>query len=270
MHEVDITEFTVEELIDFMVSEEFQQLDELSKQTLGRYINKAATSRGWYGMDVGSSADDSKSRADSLKMMKKRSKGIATAVSKLTKEEKDSYQLPNRNQPKLVNESMAEGHDTIHGKEPKKGTLAHQIWSSKVKKDKKSPVIEPKDEMSGVAKIVKEEEKKTSESSSSKMKEDYVLEDFTLDEIVEFMVSEEFQQLDELSKQTLGRYINKAAQSATGLATTAMHHKSTERDWDKKASEMKAMDNDIGVKYAKKMSNEFHKHSFNATNKNLS
>jgi hypothetical protein len=40
------------------------------------------------------------------------------------------------------------------------------------------------------------------------------LEDYSLEELQEFMVSEEFEQLDELSKSTLGSYVNKASKDA--------------------------------------------------------
>ena len=40
------------------------------------------------------------------------------------------------------------------------------------------------------------------------------LEDYSLEELQEFMVSEEFEQLDELSKSTLGSYVNKSTQDA--------------------------------------------------------
>lgn len=43
--ELNLEDFTVEELEDFMVSEDFEQLDELSKATLGRYIKKAGQHR---------------------------------------------------------------------------------------------------------------------------------------------------------------------------------------------------------------------------------
>ena len=44
------------------------------------------------------------------------------------------------------------------------------------------------------------------------------LEDYSLEELKEFMVSEEFEQLDELSKTTLGSYVNKASGDATKSA----------------------------------------------------
>jgi hypothetical protein len=58
------------------------------------------------------------------------------------------------------------------------------------------------------------------------------LEDFSLEEIEEFMMSEEFEQLDELSKSTLGSYVNKASDSAAknaagsvGMANTSLRAK---------------------------------------------
>jgi len=66
--------------------------------------------------------------------------------------------------------------------------------------------------------------------NKKKVKEN--LEDFSLEEIEEFMVSEEFEQLDELSKTTLGSYVNKASDSAAknaagsvGMANTSLRAK---------------------------------------------
>ena len=38
---LDLTDYTVEELEDFMMSEDFDQLDEISKKTLGNYVKAA-------------------------------------------------------------------------------------------------------------------------------------------------------------------------------------------------------------------------------------
>lgn len=46
------------------------------------------------------------------------------------------------------------------------------------------------------------------------IKEDFNLEDYTLEEIQDFMMSEDFDRLDELSKGTLGNYLKKARVSA--------------------------------------------------------
>jgi hypothetical protein len=42
----DLSDYTVEELEDFMESAEFDQLDEISKKTLGSYVVKARANRG--------------------------------------------------------------------------------------------------------------------------------------------------------------------------------------------------------------------------------
>jgi hypothetical protein len=54
-----------------------------------------------------------------------------------------------------------------------------------------------------------------------------IVEGQSLDAIVEFMLEEEYQALDELSKKTLGSYIKKASTGASHLATNAMHLKNT-------------------------------------------
>lgn len=80
-----------------------------------------------------------------------------------------------------------------------------------------------------------------------------------------FKVQEEFAQLDEISKKTLGSYISKASKSASGLATTAMHHKNYSKDWANVA------DSSVGPtkKHASKRSDEFAKASFDATEKQI-
>jgi enoyl reductase-like protein len=62
-------------------------IDELSKGTLGSYVNKAATKIGDQGITAGLKiANDEKSEKN-FKTMGKRQKGIATAVKKMTKED---------------------------------------------------------------------------------------------------------------------------------------------------------------------------------------
>jgi len=54
----------------------------------------------------------------------------------------------------------------------------------------------------------------TKPSAASSKMEETELENYSLEELEEFMVSEEFEQLDELSKSTLGSYVNKASKDA--------------------------------------------------------
>jgi hypothetical protein len=71
------------------IKEDAEQIDELSKGTMGRYINKAADRMSTQGVTAGLKiAADEKSKKN-FDTIAKRQKGIATAVSKLTKEEQD-------------------------------------------------------------------------------------------------------------------------------------------------------------------------------------
>ena len=81
----DLSDYTVEELEDFMMSEDFDQLDELSKKTLTSYIKKAAgdaVTKAYRAGDV----RDKDSGKNYMKALG-RQIGISTATNKLTKEE---------------------------------------------------------------------------------------------------------------------------------------------------------------------------------------
>jgi hypothetical protein len=103
MHE-DISEYTLEEIDEFMQTEEFEQLDELEKKTLRSYRSKAATDRKYnkqnladidfYKKSGGLSAASktkqknvSKAEKEYQQKSDKRSAGIAAASKRLAKEE---------------------------------------------------------------------------------------------------------------------------------------------------------------------------------------
>ena len=69
-----------------MLDEE-EQIDELSKATMGRYVNKAATKMGSQGVTAGLKIAADEKSSKNFKDMGKREKGIKLAVSKLTKED---------------------------------------------------------------------------------------------------------------------------------------------------------------------------------------
>jgi hypothetical protein len=131
--ELTLEDYSVEELEDFMMSEDFEQLDEVSKKTLGSYVTKAHDQL----MKHTAAVNFKSGRGDkdvlsytheptTARKTANRTKGVATAIGKLTKEE-------------------------------------------------------------------------------------FTLEDYSLEELEDFMVSEDFEQLDELSKATLGSYVKKAS-----------------------------------------------------------
>ena len=75
--------------VDKITKEEAEQIDELSKGTMGRYINKAADRMSTQGVTAGLKIAADEKSSKNFKTIAKRQKGVATAVSKLTKEEQD-------------------------------------------------------------------------------------------------------------------------------------------------------------------------------------
>ena len=99
--ELTLEDYSVEEIQEFMQTEDFEQLDELSKKTLGSYINRAAGNTGKghdyphdnnlsyaaqsYGVEKGDEDEPGDDDSPSANTMYKRLHGIKTAVKKLSK-----------------------------------------------------------------------------------------------------------------------------------------------------------------------------------------
>jgi hypothetical protein len=141
-----------------IVSEDAEQIDELSKGTMGRYINKAATKMGSQGVTAGLKIAADEKSSKNFKDMGKREKGIKLAVNKLTKEEQDFIDS--------LNNDMFEGADYLE---------------TDLKKRKKN----------------NDQAVKDMKKMGSPMKNPHF--------------GEEAEQIDELSKKTLGSYIKKAS-----------------------------------------------------------
>ena len=95
-----VNRLTKEEVEDFMQTEEYDQLDEISKDTLKSYVGKASQNariQGMMQMDYAHRSKKAKSSGmknawdkmskDAMKTGWKREDGIKTAVNKLTKED---------------------------------------------------------------------------------------------------------------------------------------------------------------------------------------
>jgi hypothetical protein len=78
-----------------LTKEESENLDELSKATMGRYINKAATKMGSQGVTAGLKIAADEKSSKNFKEMGKREQGISRAVNKLTKEDIDAVKQMN-------------------------------------------------------------------------------------------------------------------------------------------------------------------------------
>ena len=150
-----IEELGIQDLDTFMESAEFEQLDELSKKTLGNYLRRNADSRSSIAKDKGDIASTRQKLSD--------------ADWSLHIDDEDRVAI-NKARNKLLTK----------GEKLDKKDLKRQIGHHRA-----------------ISKLTKE---------SIELN----LEDYTLEELQDFMMSEDFEQLDELSKETLTSYIDKA------------------------------------------------------------
>jgi hypothetical protein len=114
----------IETAVSKLTKEESEQIDELSKATMGRYINKAATKMGSQGVTAGLKIAADEKSSKNFKDMGKREKGIKLAVSKLTKEEQDFIDALNA-------DTLEEGR----GRPPKEGSAAWKARQGKADDD---------------------------------------------------------------------------------------------------------------------------------------
>lgn len=114
--EMELTQDQIDEhLLEVLGEEEYEQLDEISKKTLGSYISKAANDIGFHMYDAGSAAqrqvssrmggkepDNSDFKGAHASRMKavKRLHGVQKATKRLTKESVDEMlSAAHENQP---------------------------------------------------------------------------------------------------------------------------------------------------------------------------
>lgn len=187
--EYTIEDFSIEEIEDFMMSEDFEQLDEISKQVLGSYVKKASADIAKREVRIDRAMDASGSNYNEPSMQKalnknvKRVAGLNKAADKLAKEEVelDEAMTPmqklkdalDRHSEKAVAANKAGDHEAVK---------VHQSYMNKIK--------------TKMGKLAKNEE----------------------------IDLNEMEELCEISKQTLASYIPKAAQSARFSGMHAQHY----------------------------------------------
>ena len=149
--EESFEDYSLEELEDFMMSEEFEQLDELSKKTLGSYVKKASGKLASHGINMVGSLEksDIANAAYHGTKIDKRQKGISKATDKLTKEDFELEEAVTASQ--LIDNHNSSDHggaqhfSNVDGK--------HHSWNY-VKKNKegtKYEVTTDKGEAEGIA-----------------------------------------------------------------------------------------------------------------------
>jgi hypothetical protein len=196
------------------IKESFEQLDEISKKTLASYVKKASDSRA----DASADKKDYKFGSPEYNMLKKsaqkRKAGISKAVDRLTKE---SFDLSDYTEEELEDFIMSEEFEQLD--EISKKTLRSYIT--------KTMDVHPPSSLTPLRDVERRKAEyqrrlkgfgtatdKLTGRAKVNPKESFNLSDLTLEELEDFMMSEEFEQLDEISKKTLASYVSKAADSA--------------------------------------------------------
>jgi hypothetical protein len=224
-----------------MKKEEVEQVDELSKATMGRYINKAATKMGSQGVTAGLKIAADEKSSKNFKDMGKREKGIKLAVKKLTKEDIEqvdeiskatlgSYvkKASGAEQPKNVmspknvplTKIAAYQGDSETGHFGKRFNQHTYDKAERLRKNRETGIKR------AVDKLTKEDVELDEGNTTPEIKKAYAdliktpsgsSERKTAirhyKSLRQNLAKEEVEQVDEVSKRTLGRYINKAKDS---------------------------------------------------------
>lgn len=178
-------------------TEEAEQIDELSKNTLRSYVDKRATQRDLTSHDI---VRKNIAAASGVKPRNKPESAASTrsyylAINKIVKD-KDS---PDR--PKVLATEEAEQIDELS-----KATLGSYIKKAKTQMSRSDTVAGrlAGERMKGGKPSA--QERKHSDRANKRY--------FGIDKAVDKLTKEEVEQLDELSPKTLGSYVSKAARSA--------------------------------------------------------
>ena len=214
--DLNLEDFSLEELQDFMMSEDFEQLDELKKSTLASYVRKAGSSLYKMGGDAADAFSD-KEIKKSFKIGRKadnREQGLHRAVTKLAKEEAELEEAHDAETYRkyalqaLRNKSVTAGNKASYmiganadrlglsqkHNPYKSGTSSHKHWAKGLE-----------DSVTGIHRPPIAEECELD------------LEDYSLEELQDFMMSEDFEQLDEISQKVLGAHIEKSKKAKIKL-----------------------------------------------------
>ena len=181
------------------VMEEVEQIDELSKKTLGNYINKANKDSVSRGIEYGFSRDK-KDSLSALEKLPNRTKGIKRATDKLTKEEQDFVDSLNDADIGQIDELS-------------KKTLGSYVKRAADQKDKLKRDAEAASQLGHDMRKLDNNEagaQKMFQHAGKQIRKS-VNRTIGLNKAVDKLTKEEVEQIDELSKKTLGSYIKKAS-----------------------------------------------------------
>lgn len=180
---MDLDQYKLEDIEAFMQTEDYEQLDELSKNTLSSYVKKATKDKD------NSEKNYSKKVAKGLDLQNK---------IEVAREKRNIAAQKGKGTGRLQSDAEVK----LYGQQSKLDQERHSL-SRNIKNRK-----------SGLEKAAS---KLTKESMESTMD----LDQYSIEELQDFIQTEEYDQLDELSKKTLGDYIKKSSDHARGHSFNA-------------------------------------------------
>lgn len=193
-----------------MKNEEAEQLDELSKKTLGSYVAKASSVAASDAAKYGQQGSSEKGLSHFRKAYS-RLHNIKKAAGKLAKEEVDQLDEISK---KTLGAYSNKSHDEFKRLQQKGGASG---GSSVMNAKQKRRYATGSDAGENAF-------KKLTGRARVNATESFDLSDFSIEELKDFMMSEDFDQLDELSKKTLGSYVKKASNDLYFKGQDAQYH----------------------------------------------
>jgi len=176
---------------DKLTKEEAEQVDELSKATLGSYVNKSAASLGKAGYNAGSTDGTAAKLDPHIHTINKRSAGIKRAVGKLAKEDTQIDELSTDTYHSAAHKAAKKAMGDAQGRSgpifKKYAGMANKFRDKGMDQEKK--------------------EKASKDAKSAKMKAYRADRDKNMEEEI---------QIDEISKGTLASYGYKAGRQMQG------------------------------------------------------
>jgi histone H3/H4 len=199
-----------------LAKEEVEELDELSKKTLSSYMSKADAEKSTHmdasvrakrlANNVGAMKDINVGNPEHAAAMRKAATDYQGSLSK----DAERHDATWKKRSAGIKTAMGKYYAKEEVEELDEASIKlfmgfYQVWH----KGKKVGSYASRSDAQDHARSLKEEV------------EEFTIEDFSLEEIQDFMMSEDFDQLDELSKKTLGSYVDKAKQSVVDTKRAA-------------------------------------------------
>ena len=228
--ELTLEDYSIEEIEEFMASEEFEQLDELSTNLVGKYLDSAL-----YKSSTIRHGDGTVTEPTPNTPQRKAGKNLAAgklgwtadgATAKIKAVPSWKIAFDKAQAKKKLTKEEVEPLDEISDKLATNYTAKSQVAYN----DPKTSSEKKGKRRAGLINAYLKSKGKANVPSTY---ESYELDDYTLEELEDYMVSEEFEQLDELSKATLKSYQAKASAVRNQKINNTPHsERETEYDAD--------------------------------------